>query len=103
MTPKVQSFERVRKWALKVGIMAKATQRSQYEKFLEEVNEVSCALIDGHGLKQEIGDVIVTCILLSEFSGFSAEDALQSAIDKIEKRRGEMINGKFVKSEYVQA
>lgn len=94
-------FEKVRQWADIVDPNNEFTQRTQYEKFLEEVNEVSCAMIDGVGLKGEIGDVIVTCILLAKKSGFTAEEALQCAIDKIYKRvgKGEVIDGKFVKSE----
>lgn len=94
----MSKFDSIRKWAMDVGIFEKGTAAGQYEKFVEECFEVEDALNGNGDLKEEIGDVIVTLTLVSEFHDFCIEDAIQCALDKIEKRKGTMIDGKFVKS-----
>lgn len=45
----------------------------------------------------ELGDILVTLIVVAEQLGFSIEDCLQVAYNKIKDRKGKMVNGKFVK------
>ena len=103
------------KWADSKGILEKATLSSQFSKMKEEVAEVEeCIDILDSGLPVddktlehwdnelvlEIGDVMVTAIILAELSGNSAEDCLTRAYEKISQRTGKMINGTFVKDRY---
>jgi|TARA_B110000908_G_scaffold170268_1_gene229320 NTP pyrophosphatase (non-canonical NTP hydrolase) len=48
-------------------------------------------------VKDGIGDMIVTIILLSEMVGVKMEDCLQAAYDEIKHRKGKMVDGLFVK------
>jgi len=48
-------------------------------------------------VKDGIGDMIVTIILLSEMVGVKMEDCLQAAYDEIKDRKGKMVDGLFVK------
>lgn len=68
---------------------------------MEEVGEVASALARGQHteLKDGIGDVVVTLIILAQQNGLTIEDCLQTAYDVISKRTGKMIDGVFVKSE----
>jgi len=103
------------KWADSKGILEKATLKSQFSKMKEEVEEVEeCidmlnsdetvhpTIIEhwDNELVLEIGDVMVTAIILAELSGNSAEDCLRRAYEKISQRTGKMINGTFVKDRY---
>ena len=47
----------------------------------------------------ELGDVLVTCIVLANQLGSSASECLELAYEKISQRRGWTIDGVFVKEE----
>jgi NTP pyrophosphatase (non-canonical NTP hydrolase) len=92
----------IRQWGLDrniIGENAKATVQTQFDKLLEEVEEINVGIktndlsemIDG------IGDATVVLILLSELIGVSFETCLVTAYDEIKNRKGKMINGQFVK------
>mgnify|MGYP000948346470 CR=1 FL=1 len=92
---------KVEEWAEEKGIFDKSDAKSQTLKFCSEAGEVADAVAkdDLDELRLEIGDVIVTLILLSRMKGLTIDDCLQGAYDKISKRKGSMINGVFVKDE----
>ena len=50
-------------------------------------------------LKDGIGDVIVTLVILAEQQGLSLEECLQAAWDEIKDRKGKTVNGTFIKEE----
>jgi len=97
--------QKVIDWATEKGIFVKGTIPGQTAKFLEEVEEfkqeVECyQAMRGENLdeiKLEMGDVIVTLILLAEMHGFKFQEALEAAYNKISSRKGKMVNGQFVK------
>ena len=91
-------------WAKEKGIFEKGTVQSQTEKFLEEVKELEEELTaytkySNERIMLEMGDVMVTLILLAEMHSFDIMEALQKAYDKIANRKGKMVGGKFVKEE----
>lgn len=105
-------------WGSDKGILAKSTPLRQLDKTQDEVNELREELVllaanegvlpgfestDLNALrekvKDEIGDVFVTMILLAHMAGFSSSECLDKAYAKISKRTGKMINGQFVKDE----
>jgi len=95
---------KVLEWAKEKGIFEKGTIQSQTEKFLEEVKELEEELTaytkySNERIMLEMGDVMVTLILLAEMHNFDIMEALKAAYDKISKRKGKMLNGKFVKQE----
>jgi len=97
----------VEQWAIDKGIAEKATMLTQFEKMAEEVKELFDEikkLYSGNALNMkdihmELGDVVVTAVILAQLAGTDIETVLQMAYDKISKRTGKMINGTFVKSE----
>ena len=86
-------------WAAERGIFDKATSTSQHSKTLEEVNELTIALMTGNRaeIKDAIGDICVTLILQSYMHGWSLEECIESAYDVIKDRKGRMVDGVFVK------
>lgn len=88
----------VEEWS-KDKFLNKADSSKQFLKVTEEVGEVASALARGNreGLKDGIGDVVVTLIILAQQNGLSIEECLLCAYKEIKDRKGKMVNGVFVK------
>lgn len=86
-------------WASNKGILQANDPEAQLRKFNEEAEEFTeaCDDEDFESVKSEGGDVLVTLIINLHLRGSSVEEALQTAYDKISKRKGKMENGAFVK------
>ncbi len=78
-----------------------AEPSKQMLKVVEEVGEVAASLARNNeeGLKDGIGDVIVTLIILAQQNGLTIEECLAQAYNEIKGRTGETVNGVFVKKE----
>lgn len=50
-------------------------------------------------VKLEMGDILVTLIILSKQLDLNPEECLQVAYEKIKNRKGKTINGTFIKDE----
>ena len=92
----------VRAWGVDKGIIGpngKATEQTQLNKLIEEVEELVDAVL--HNDRDEkidaIGDCTVVLILLSEIIGAPFEECLESAYQVISQRTGQMVDGVFVK------
>lgn len=91
--------ELVEKWAKNKGL-DKADPGKQMLKVVEETGEVAAALArnDQDDLRDGIGDVVVTLIILALQSDMDIYECLNVAYDEIKDRTGKMVNGVFVKS-----
>lgn len=107
--------KRVVQWADNKGILQKATPSTQIEKTIEEVLETKEAIlekekgndtyINSKGILKDtedeildgFGDTLVTVLIGCEMQNINPLDALESALNIIEKRKGKMIDGTFVK------
>ena len=92
-------FPKIVQWGHDRGIIAKSTSMLQFNKTMEEVQELEEAIISGDlpEIKDAIGDITVTLVLQAEMNGLDFIDCVQSAYDIISKRKGKMVNGIFVK------
>ena len=90
----------VEKWSIDRDLH-EAESSKQMLKTLEELGEVASALAKNkpEELKDGIGDVIVTLIILAQQQGLSVEECLEYAYNEIKNREGKMVNGVFVKEE----
>ena len=86
-------------WAQERGIFDKATPDSQHGKTLEEVQELTDALKanDAPEIKDAIGDIGVTLIIQAHMHGWTLAECLGAAWSEIKDRKGQMIDGVFVK------
>jgi NTP pyrophosphatase (non-canonical NTP hydrolase) len=86
-------------WATQKGILDKGTPEAQCDKTLEEVFELHNAIKnnDREEIIDALGDILVTIIIQAEMQGLKLEECLQSAYNVISKRKGQMIDGQFVK------
>jgi NTP pyrophosphatase (non-canonical NTP hydrolase) len=115
--------ELVIKWGKSKGIFDSSTPLRQLDKTQEELDETKEALTNLNNLdyqldmmeeigvpsktreevlsevKDGIGDMLVTIILLSEMVGFDTVDCLNEAYDVIKVRTGKMVDGQFVKDQ----
>lgn len=90
--------ELVEQWA-KDKNLDQAEPSKQFLKVTEEVGEVAAALArnDKDMLRDGIGDVVVTLIILAIQNDMDIYECLNTAYDEIKGRKGKMVNGVFVK------
>lgn len=89
----------VEQWSKDKGL-DKGNSFVQLAKFFEESGEVAAALCrDNHeDLKDGIGDVVVTMIILAQQNGMNLEECLEQAYGEIKDRKGKMSkDGSFIK------
>lgn len=93
--------EKVIIWGDSKEIIRKEYAQVQMIKMTEEVDELLSEVLknDMKGIKDELGDVLVTCIIQAECHGLSATECLETAYNKIYKRKGTMVDGVFIKHE----
>lgn len=98
-----QLIKQVEQWS-KDKNLHEADSAKQYLKVSEETGEVAAALARNNmdDLRDGIGDVIVTLIILAQQNGMTLEECLSQAYSEIAGRTGEMIDGVFVKSADLQ-
>lgn len=88
-------------WADNKSLLKRENTLRQFTKVVEEVGEVAAALArqNKNALKDGIGDVIVTLIILGKQQDLTLEECLQAAWDEIKDRKGKTIGGTFIKEE----
>lgn len=106
-----QLQEKVLSWADDKNLLHAENADKQFMKFIEEVFEFKSEmdmwmyggeilkLINLEHVKDEMGDIFVTLIILCEQIGIDPVECLSMAYEKISKRKGRTINGCFVKEE----
>ena len=92
-------FDLIRQWADKRGIYDSGDSKTQYVKLMEESGELAKALLNRNipEIVDAIGDMVVVLTNLARLENFNIEDCIDSAYNEIANRKGEMINGTFVK------
>ena len=96
----MNTTELIKKWAIDRGI-DKASPEKQFLKVIEEVGELAEGMAKNREeqIKDSIGDVYVTLVILSMQLGYNIEDCINAAYDEIKERKGKTVNGIFVKNE----
>ena len=94
-------------WGEDKNLIKRENADKQFLKFIEEVFEFKTEMdnlwnfgdCDKHLLKLEMGDILVTLIILSAQLDIDLVECLEMAYEKISKRKGKTIDGLFVKEE----
>ncbi len=94
-----EKIDNVIKWADERGLIAYKNRFKQLAKTIEELGELSSAMLKKDDVKiiDGIGDTYVTLIILAEDLGYSIDMCLQVAYDEIKGRTGRTIDGTFIK------
>jgi NTP pyrophosphatase (non-canonical NTP hydrolase) len=89
----------VETWAIEKELHT-AESSKQFLKVVEEVGEVASALARSQTdeIRDGIGDVVVTLIILALQNNMTLEECLIQAYNEIKGRTGKMVNGVFVKT-----
>ncbi|WP_323708928.1 MazG-like family protein [Mammaliicoccus sciuri] len=93
-------IKQVEQWSIDKGL-DKGNSFTQYAKSSEEMGEVAAALCrnDVDELKDGIGDVVVTLIILAQQNNMTLYECLEQAYGEIKNRTGVMSkDGSFIKS-----
>lgn len=91
--------KQVEQWS-KDKELDKGNSFTQYAKSSEEMGEVAAALCrnDIDELRDGIGDVIVTLVILAQQNGMTLYECLEQAYGEIKDRKGVMSkDGSFIK------
>jgi NTP pyrophosphatase (non-canonical NTP hydrolase) len=88
-------------WAQQRGLLKIENVQAQMCKVTEEVGETAAAVLRGNafGIKDGIGDIAVTIIILAAQHGMTLNECLQAAYDEIRTRKGKTVDGTFLKEE----
>ena len=96
----VEAFEaNVEQWAKDRNIIGGTQPKDQMLKLIEELGELSTGLQKNNAfyIEDAIGDCAVVLCIIAAQCGMSFGKCLESAWDEIKDRRGQVINGVFVK------
>jgi NTP pyrophosphatase (non-canonical NTP hydrolase) len=92
----------VKGWADNKDILKSENAPKQLMKVMEELGETAGAIAKNKAtaeIMDGIGDTFVTLIILSYQLGLEPSDCLEAAWNEIKDRKGNTINGVFVKEE----
>ena len=91
--------EKILDWAEPKGLLNPQIAPQQFMKLVEEVGELSNAMLNRNEAEQidALGDIQEVLIILAEQLGFDLDTCLQCAYDEIKNRKGKTINGSFIK------
>lgn len=89
------------KWANDRKIINPKNASNQFIKVTEELGEIAEGINKNNReqIKDSLGDILVTLIILSKDLGVDLLDCLRGAYDVIKDRTGKTVNGVFVKEE----
>lgn len=103
--------EKVLEWADSHDLLHEENADKQFLKFIEEVFEFKTEMdfysgksevlssVSKNLMKDEMGDIFVTLIILCKQLGIEPQRCLELAYEKIKNRKGETRNGVFYKAE----
>lgn len=94
---RVEVVNKIVQWHKDRNLIEGSDDRSQFQKLLEEVRELSVSIETENTPVDDIGDIVVVLINIAERNGLSLEQCLEHAYNDIKDRKGKKIDGVFVK------
>jgi len=87
-------------WARDRNLLRADNDRNQLLKTVSELGELADATLknDKAGIKDGIGDVLVTLIIFAHTQGLDINTCLDAAWQEIKDRQGQTVNGTFIKN-----
>ena len=95
----MNTFDSIRQWAADRNLIMGSDPKNQMLKLIEEVGELSAAIVRGKGecAVDGIGDAVVVLTILAAQLGVHIEDCINVAYAEIKDRKGRMVDGVFIK------
>lgn len=90
----------IKRW-VKIRGIDRSHPQAQFVKVVEEVGEIAEGLAkkDKRLITDGVGDVYVTLVALCATLGLEIDECVYQAYKEIENRKGEMVDGVFIKEE----
>lgn len=95
-------IENVQQWAQNKDILKSENAPKQLMKVMEELGETAGAIAKNKAtdeIMDGIGDTFVTLIILAYQLGLEPSACLEAAWNEIKDRKGNTVNGVFIKEE----
>jgi hypothetical protein len=84
-------------WHYERNLIKGSTDKDQYCKLIQEAGELSDSICKGKDVSDDIGDMLVVLINIAERNNLSLSACLERAWDDIKHRKGQMVDGVFIK------
>jgi NTP pyrophosphatase (non-canonical NTP hydrolase) len=84
-------------WAEQRNLFQNPNKLRQCLKTVSETGELADAVAKSEDIKDHVGDIIVTLIILSHMHQTSVEECLNVAYQEIKSRTGKTVDGLFIK------
>ncbi len=89
--------EKIKKWHHDRNLIDGSDDKSQFAKLIQEAGELSDNICKGRDVRDDIGDMIVVLLNIAERNKVTLTECLMVAYNDIKDRKGQMIDGVFVK------
>lgn len=89
--------DKIVQWHRDRNLFDGSTDHQQFEKLLEEVEELRINIQNDQLVIDDIGDIIVVLINIAHRSSLTLEQCMEHAYNDIKDRKGKMVDGLFVK------
>ena len=91
--------ESVINWANDKNLLQAENHKSQFLKFIEESGELAQGILKNNNelIEDSFGDVLVTLIILAKQLDYDLVECLETAYNEIKDRKGQTIDGTFIK------
>ncbi len=92
-------YDKIRQWAHDRNLIHGATLHAQMLKLTEEVGELAHGVARKNELEiiDALGDCVVVLTILAAQCELRLEDCVEASYNQIKDRKGQMIDGVFVK------
>ena len=84
-------------WHKARNLIEGSTDHQQYQKLLEEVEELRLNIMNSQPIIDDIGDIIVVLINMCERNNLTLFECMWHSYNDIKYRKGIMVDGIFVK------
>jgi hypothetical protein len=91
------SIGSVVEWHYARNLIGGSDDKQQVLKLIQEVGELSDSICKNASPIDDIGDIIVVLINIAERNDLSIKDCIDHAYKDIKDRKGQMVDGIFVK------
>ena len=88
---------KILQWHKDRNLIDGSTDKKQFEKLLEEVEELRQSIEAGVSPVDDIGDIIVVLVNIAARNNLSLEECTEYAYNSIKTRTGRMVDGIFIK------
>lgn len=88
----------IEQWHVDRNLIDGSTDKDQTLKLLQELGELADHVCKGKDIRDDLGDMMVVMINIMKRNKLTIDDCLAVAWDDIKDRKGQMIDGIFVKA-----